>query len=157
MESLKLHSANYKPGALVLGSFLAGAWFFVLTWFATAYFIFPSEPGWTIILVVTSSAYMVYLLAESRNLIQSLRHKFTLTINKNEVTLQVNEGKTIFERTMPIDCINTIEIYRYLDEGSLVLKGKELSMEIPLWAFPHNQSQIVRLLQKSHAEVISVP
>lgn len=58
---------------------------------------------------------------------------------------------------MPIDCINTIEIYRYWDEGSLVLRGKERSMEIPLWAFPHDQSRILRLLQQADAEVISVP
>ncbi|MCW5824352.1 MAG: hypothetical protein KIT34_16225 [Cyanobacteria bacterium TGS_CYA1] len=157
MESLKIHSAHHKPGASVLAVFIAGAWFFVITWLLTAYFIFPNEPGWAMILVVAASAYMVYLVAESRNLIHALRHKFTLTIDTNEVSLQVDKGPTVYERTMPIDCIKTIEIYRYWDEGSLVLRGKEHSMEIPLWAFPHDQSRIVRLLQKTHAEVISVP
>jgi len=157
MESLKLHSAHHKPGASVLGVYLVGAWFFVVTWLATAYWIYQSQPGWATILVVAASAYMIYLVAESRNLIHSLRHKFVLSINKTEVSLQVDNGPAVFERTMPIDSINTIEIYRYWDEGSLVLRGVEQSMEIPLWAFPHDQSRIVRLLQKSHAEVISVP
>lgn len=157
MESLKLHSAHYKPGASVLGIFLVVAWFFVFTWIATAYWIFPSEPGWATILVVAASAYSVYLILESRNLISSVRNKFVLTINKNEVTLQIDKGPAVYERSMPIDCINTIEIYRYWDEGSLVLRGKERSMEIPLWAFPHDQSRIVRLLQQTHAEVLSVP
>jgi len=157
MESLKLHSAHYKPGALVLGVFLFGAWFFVLTWLATAYWIYPKEPGWATILVFAASAYSVYLIFESGNLIYSLRNKFVLTINKNEVTLQVDKGPAVYERSMPIDCINTIEIYRYWDEGSLVLRGKERSLEIPLWAFPHDQSRIVRLLQQADAEVISVP
>lgn len=157
MDSLKLHSANHKPGASVLGVFLVGAWFFAFTWLTAAFFIFPTEPGWATILVVASCAYMVYLVAESRNLINSLRHKFVLTIDKNEVSLQVDKGPAAYERKMPLDCIKSIEVYRYWDEGSLVLRSKDRSMEIPLWAFPNDQSQILRLLQKTHAEVISVP
>ncbi len=157
MDALKLHSAHYKPGASVMTVFLVGAWIFVMIWLGTAYWIYPKEPGWATVLLVAACAYSVYLIAESRNLINSLRHKFELTINNDEVILSVDKGKAVYERSMPFDCINTIEIYRYWDEGSLVLRGKERSMEIPLWAFPHDQSRIVRLLQKSHAEVISVP
>lgn len=157
MEALKLHSAHYKPGASVMSVFLVGAWLFVFVWLGTAYWIYPLQPGWATVLVVAAAAYMVYLIIECRNLINSLRHKFVLTIDKNEVTLTVDKGPAVYEHSMPLECINTIEIYRYWDEGSLVLRSKERSMEIPLWAFPHDQSRIVRLLQKSHAEVISVP
>jgi len=155
--SLEANSNKGKPGSAVMQAFLFGAWLMTILWYAVSIILLHCNKSWGALILFCTVAFTVYLVLASLKLVANLSRTFRLVMFADGVYLTTQNIHSRKIQTIRWKNVESAELYNYKDLSSVTLCGSEKALEIPLWAFPSRQEEIIDLIQNYHVPLIRVP
>ncbi len=155
--SLELNSRKGKTGSAVMQAFLFGAWLMTILWYAVSVTLFYYNKWWGALILFCTVAFTVYLISASKKLMSNLSRTFRLVMFADGVYLTSQDNKSRDVQTIRWRDVKWAEFYNCKDLSSVILRGYEKSVEIPVWAFSTRKEEILDVIQNHHVPLMRVP
>ncbi len=140
-------------------AFLVGSWLMVALWLVVSACLVAYNWPWACLMLLCTIAFAFYLSRVAERL-ESLRTKvFDLVLDEEYVKLTVYDlaGGPPVKKKLFWSEIRWAEIYRYGDAPSILLRGRESSFEIPLWAFGFRKRAIIKRIKDEQLPLLRLP
>lgn len=158
-EEFHLIGREKKPGIAVMYAFLFGSWLMVALFLLASIILLNYNWPWACLMLASTVAFGWYLKKMDARLDSQKGRVFELRSNSKVVRLDVFDRKTgqHFKRVLEWADIRWAEVYRYVDEPTLVLQGSLSSIEIPLWAFGPQKKALMQSIIAKQIPIVRIP
>ena len=131
---------------------------FVVLWLIVAVGVIPYNIYWSTTLALAASAFGSLLLYMAYCIVRDGKRKFSLELNDSEAVLVVCDrmhNKKAVQMVL-LDDIEYAEFYPYRDSATIILHSSYTKMEVPLWPFGAQISDVLDFLDGRGIKIIDV-
>jgi len=156
---LHIKGTSEKPGTKMMYVFLFGSWLFVALWLVASILLFHYNWGWACLMLFSTVAFAWYLKQVDKRLDSLRSTAFELTFDAEKISLDAYDfkAKRGIHKKLFWNEIRWAEVYRYVDEPTVVLQGWDSSVDIPLWAFGPRKQAIMDALMTKKIPIVRLP
>jgi len=114
---------------------------------------------WATLMLLCTIAFAWYLRRVDARLDSLKMRNFDLLLDSEKIRLEVFDFKTglNFHKTLFWKEVRWAEVYRYVDEPTVIVQGWDSFIEIPLWAFGSRRKAIMQALMSKNIPVVRIP
>lgn len=156
---LHLRGTQRNQDTRIMVAFLFGSWLMVVLWIVVSFVLFNYSWPWACLILFSTLAFGWYLRQVTTKLNSRKTKIYDLQLDADKIKLTVFDYKTgqLVEKTFLWSQIRWAEVYRYVDESSVVLQGWDKSIEIPLWAFGSRKRAVLKALMSKQISIVRIP
>jgi hypothetical protein len=140
-------------------AFLFGSWVMVGLWVVVSVILYKFSWQWATLMLFCTLSFGWYLRKVDARLDSQMTRTFDLKLDSDKIRLETFDVETgqNFERTLYWKEIRWAEVYRYVDEPTVILQGWDSFIEIPLWVFGTRRKSIMQALMARNIPVVRIP